>query len=250
MKRLAGVVSLVVGLAMLASCKHSSPPTTVGAAISLKETIEELGPALDKEAGSHVDFAFGASGDLASQMERGAPFDVLVAAGDQPSLAKHATESCTAAWNTLVLVRHRGSADDVAWMTLGHTLPSFRLAIGLVPQVPAGVYAEEALRRLGVWDAVASKTVRGTNVRSVLDLVARGEADAGIVYATDVKVRSDVDVVGEVPAEARPDVRYPVYVSNGATTTSRAVASYLCGRDAKRVLVAHGFLDHPPAGPR
>jgi molybdate transport system substrate-binding protein len=178
-------------------------------------------------------------------MERGAPFDVLATAGEEPRLVHIADETCTLAWNTLVLIKHRGTA-DVTWTTLDKTPPTFRLAIGLTPQVPAGVYAEEALHRLGVWDAVASKTVRGTNVRNVLDLVARGEADAGIVYATDTKIRSDVDVMGEVPASARPNVRYPLYVARGASARSRAIASMLCGDGTKRTLHAHGFLDHPP----
>ena len=93
---------------------------------------------------------------------------------------------------------------------------------------------------------VAPKVVRGTNVRNVLDLVARGEADEGIVYATDVPVSKDVDVVAEVPARARPNVRYPVYVANAARADERAVADFLCAPAAKTALASHGFLDHPP----
>jgi molybdate transport system substrate-binding protein len=231
-----------VAIGLLASCKHSAPPPTtitVGAAISLKEAAEELKPPGD------VQWAFGASGDLASQMERGAPFDVLVAAGEQRILAGLATEKCTIAWNTLVLVKHRGAA-SVGWSELTSAPASFRLAIGYALSVPAGAYAEEALRKLGVWDGVAPKIVRGTNVRNVLDLVARGEADEGIVYATDVRISKDVEVVAEVPASARPNVRYPVYVANAARKEEMAVADYLCAPDARRVLVSHGFLDHPP----
>lgn len=227
--------------AILASCKHSPPPTiTVGAAISLKESAEELKPP------GRVEWAFGASGDLASQMVRGAPFDVLVAAGEQPRLAKIATDKCTIAWNTLVLVKRRDLARAIGWDDLAFVGPWFRVAIGLAPQVPAGVYAEQALRKLGAWDAVARGVVRGTNVRNVLDLVARGEADEGIVYATDARISKDVDVVGEVPAKARPNVRYPVYVANAARADAQAVADFLCGPAPKGVLASHGFLDHPP----
>jgi molybdate transport system substrate-binding protein len=235
----------LAALAFVVSCKHSPPPVAVGAAISLKESMEAIAPLYQKEHGYDLALAFGASGDLASQMERGAPFDVLVTAGPEPRLSKIAGEACTIAWNTLVLVRRRGGP-DVTWTTLDKTPKEFRLAIGLTPQVPAGVYAEEALHALGAWDAVAPKIVRGTNVRNVLDLVARGEADAGVVYATDAKIRKDVDVIGEVPASARPDVRYPVYLANAPSERSKAVAGFLCEPEAKRVLVAHGFLDHPP----
>ncbi len=240
------MIRRVLPLAMLACCNHSRP-VTVGAAISLKESMQAIEPRIEKLHGGRADFAFGASGDLASQMERGAPFDVLATAGDEPRLAGLADEACTMAWNTLVLVRRRGSPATVSWSTLDRLPPGFRLAIGLVPQVPAGVYAEQALHALGVWDAVSPKLVRGTNVRNVLDLVARGEADAGVVYATDVSIRRDVESLGAVPDAARPNVHYPVYVAKSASAASRAIAKLLCDDETKRTLVSHGFLDHPPS---
>ncbi len=237
---------LILPLGLLVFCKHPTrPELTVGAAISLKESMDEIAPRLSKDSPAEVRFAFGASGDLASQMERGAPFDVLASAGEEPRLATIADESCTLAWNTLALVKRRGGA-SVEWAALGSSPASFRLAIGLTPQVPAGVYAEDALRRLAVWDAVAPKIVRGTNVRSVLDLVARGEADEGIVYATDVKIRDDVELVAMVPQSARPNVHYPVYVSKHAGGAARAVAKLLCDDETKRVLASRGFLDRAP----
>jgi len=238
-------VRWVLPIVLVAACKHARP-VTVGAAISLKESMDDLAPRLEKTSGRRVDFAFGASGDLASQMARGAPFDVLVAAGEEPRLAGVADDACTLAWNTLALVRRRGSAADVTWTTLARVPAGFRLAVGLVPQVPAGVYAEAALTKLGEWDAVAPRVVRGANVRAVLDLVARGEADAGIVYATDVRIRPDVESLGDVPAAARPDVHYPVYVAKSATADGRALAKLLCDDASRRVLASHGFLDRAP----
>ncbi len=230
---------------LLASCKHSQKPITVGAAISLKEAMEDFGPTLEREKDVKIDWAFGASGDLASQMERGAPFDVLVAAGEQPRLEKIAVEACTLAWNKLVLVKRRG-AESVTWNDLGSTKPSFRLAIGLVPQVPAGVYAEKVLRDLGAWEKVEPHVVRGTNVRNVLDLVARGEADEGIVYATDVNVRADIAIVDLAPPTlARIEVRYPVYVAKTAPGTSSPVVDFLCDSKTRKAMVARGFADAP-----
>ncbi len=234
----------LIALAMLASCKHDPAEITVGAAISLKESMDEVA---SSKAEDKLLFTYGSSGELATQMLHGAPFDVLATAGVEPQLAGLADERCTLAWNTLVLVRHRDPAlSEITWATLDKTRRSFRLAIGLAPQVPAGVYAEEALRKLEMWDAIAPKIVRGVNVRAVLDLVARGEADAGIVYATDAKVRTDMDVVGEVPAFARPDVRYPLYVKHGASERASKVAGLLCSDETRRVLVAHGFLGAKP----
>ena len=245
------MASVVSGLASglicggLVSCKPSPRTLTVGAAISLKEPMTAIAADYEKAHGKHLELVFGASGELASQMRRGAPFDLLCTAGDEPALASSADVRCTVARNTLVLVRRKGeSGAPATWDSLAATAPSFRLAIGLTPQVPAGVYAEQALRSLGAWDAVHDKLVRGTNVRHVLDLVARGEADAGIVYATDVSVRSDVESLGAVPERASPKVAYPLYLARDASSESRALADYLCGPDAARVLSAHGFL--PP----
>jgi molybdate transport system substrate-binding protein len=235
----------IFALGILVSCKHSDREVTVGAAISLKESMDDLAPRVEREAHAKVRFTFGASGDLASEMARGAPIDVLASAGDETTLAGVADETCTLAWNTLALVKRRGAA-SVDWSALASSPPSFRLAIGLVPQVPAGVYAEEALHRLGAWNAIAPKLVRGTNVRGVLDWVARGEADEGIVYATDVAVRADVELVALVPESARPIVRYPVYVAKRADDRTRALAKLLCDDASKRVLVARGFLDRGP----
>ncbi len=231
------LASVVVGLV---SCKPSANTITVGAAISLKESMNAIGADYEKAHGKRVELVFGASGDLAAQMRRGAPFELLCTAGEEPGLGE---SRCTVARNTLVLVHKKGGA-PASWESLAATPPSFRLAIGLTPQVPAGVYAEQALRSLGAWDALEGKIVRGTNVRHVLDLVARGEADAGVVYATDASIRADVEPLGEVPERARPDVAYPLYLSRDASNESRALADYLCGPEAARVLVGHGFL--PP----
>ena len=224
-------------LVALVACHHEPPEVTLGAAISLKEAVDTL-PL------EHVSRVYGASGDLAVQMEHGS-LDVLASAGPEPRLAHVADEACTMAWNTLVLVLHHGSP-PVTWATLDQAPPSFRLAIGATPQVPAGVYAEDALRKIGVWSSLEPKVVRGVNVRNVLDLVARGEADAGIVYATDLRVRKDVDLAGEVPAAARPDVHYPVYVARMASPASRVVAASLCTDATRHALAAFGFLEHAP----
>ena len=231
----------VFALGIVASCTHSKPqPVTLGAAISLKESIGELAPRLEKDSQTEIHFSYGASGELAGEWNHGAPFDVLAAAGDE---RVEADEACTLAWNTLALVKPRGKP-SVDWSALASSPSSFRLAIGLTPQVPAGVYAEDALHRVGAWDALASKIVRGTNVRNVLDLVARGEADEGIVYATDVKVRSDVELVALVPASARPE-RALSGVRRKARERSRARGhKTLCGRRIEARSRGARIFDH------
>src|SRR5581483_2337766 len=114
----------------------------------------------------------------------------------------------------------------------------------LVPQVPAGVYAEKVLRDGGEWERIEPHVVRGTNVRNVLDLVARGEADEGVVYGTDVNIRGDIELVEVAPKTlARVEVRYPVYLAKAAREPSASVARFLCDPKTRKALVARGFLD-------
>lgn len=239
-----------LAMTALAACKPTATdPVTVrvAAAISLKEPMTELARTFEaSHPSARVELSLGASGDLANQIERGAPIDLFASAAESPALklveAGRATPSCTLATNALVLVRRDDpSLASLDWQNLAQTPALAHLALGLSPSVPAGTYAEDVLGRLGELDALRPKLVRGANVRQVLELVARGEADAGVVYASDVLGRTDVVVVGEPPERARPKIVYPLVVSPDASSAAKEFATMLCGEDARRVLVAHGL---------
>jgi molybdate transport system substrate-binding protein len=99
--------------------------------------------------------------------------------------------------------------------------------------VPAGTYAQEALVRLGAWPAVAPRVVRGDSVRTALAWVATGQADAGIVYATDARVEPRVRVAWVVPETVHAAIRYPAAVTT-TSTRPEAAAAFLafCRSDA------------------
>ena len=236
----------------LAACRREAPrPVTlhVSAAISLRAPLEALARGYERSHPNHsLRFSFGASGDLATQIARGAPVSLFASAASEPveRLARGTRLAvlCTLAGNELVLVRRSVPAlTDLRWDNLATHRAVERLALGVAPAVPAGVYAERALTALGALDALRPKIVRGGNVRQVLDLVARGEADAAVVYATDVRGRSDVTVIGPPPANARPAVRYPLaWIAGGPDATeARALGLWLCGPDGRRAFLAHGF---------
>src|SRR5262249_54167719 len=113
--------------------------------------------------------------------------------------------------NSLVIVTPKGNpagiykADDLMKTSLN------RLAVA-GPTVPAGIYARQALKSLKIWDALEAnkKVVPGDNVRVALTYVERGEADAGIVYATDAKISDKVEQVFTFPADAHDPIRYPL----------------------------------------
>ena len=95
--------------------------------------------------------------------------------------------------------------------------PDGRLAMANVDSVPAGRYGKAALESLGVWDSVADRVVQSENVRLALAFVARGEAPAGIVYATDAAAEPAVKVIGTFPADSHPPILYPVAMTAGST---------------------------------
>jgi molybdate transport system substrate-binding protein len=105
-----------------------------------------------------------------------------------------------------------------------------------------GIYAEQALRRLGLWAAVAPRLARTDDVRSALLLVERGEAPAGIVYATDAAVSKAVMVAGVFPPDSHDPISYPFAVTKaGDSPKTRALMGFLAGPRASAVFVARGF---------
>jgi molybdate transport system substrate-binding protein len=87
--------------------------------------------------------------------------------------------------------------------------PSGRIATGDPEHVPVGLYAGQALRKLGLWDAVAPRLARTEDVRGALLLVERGEAPAGIVYSTDAAVSPGVAIAGVFPDDSHEPITYP-----------------------------------------
>ena len=245
----------LIALTLLVSLGCSRPSSTapvtlhISAASSLREPLEALAARYQHaHHGVTVRVSFGASGDLATQIERGAPVALFASASREPvdrlARSAHLDVLCSLAGNELVLVRTTNTAlADLRWDNLTTHAALTRLAIGITPAVPAGVYAEGALRTLGTLEALRPKIVRGGNARQVLDLVARGEAEAGVVYATDARGRSDVAVVGPPPPSARPVVRYPLALMTGAEHSSeaRALGQWMCGSEGREVFQHFGF---------
>jgi molybdate transport system permease protein len=117
--------------------------------------------------------------------------------------------------------------------------------------VPAGRYAQSALEAAGVWDAVAPRVVRGESVRSALEWVARGEADAGIVYRTDLAIHPGVRLAFVVPPEVTPEIVYPAAVLASASRAAEATAllEFLQSDAAAAEFAAAGFEPVGTAGP-
>jgi molybdate transport system substrate-binding protein len=127
-----------------------------------------------------------------------------------------------------------------------------KIAVGNPKSVPAGQYAEESLRALGLWDRLQPKLVFAENVRQVLDYVGRGEVDAGFVYTTDAVTRTQgVKEAFRPPDDTYRPVIYPgaVVAASKQQALGRAFLGLLESPQGRTVLSRFGFQP-PPAGAR
>ena len=223
----------------------------VFAASSLAEALTEVGEAYAKTGKAKPVFSFAASSAIARQVESGAPASLFVPA-DEEWMDYLAARSLIVAdtrasflGNTLVLVT---PADRPLTVSIGPGFPlaaalgKGKLALADPTSVPAGKYGKAALESLGVWSAVEANVVRGDNVRNALAFVERGEAAAGIVYATDAALTKTVVVVGTFPASSHPPISYPLAVVAGHDTpAARAFRDFLLGPEANAVYRKFGF---------
>jgi molybdate transport system substrate-binding protein len=224
---------------------------TVSAAISLKNAFEEIGEIF---TGTYPEarllFNFGASGDLARQIEAGAPVDVFASAAqkdmddiDRKGLILSGTRT-NFAGNGVVLVNPSLSSIRIESFEDLSKAKVKRIVIGNPKTVPAGRYAEEVLKSLKLWDRIMDKFVLAENVRQALDYVARNEVDAGMVYATDAMIRSkEVRIVLKAPQGSHQPVVYPVGVVKGSKNESlaREFVTFVVSRDGQEILKKYGF---------
>ena len=241
--------SLIAAALFAASvASASAADVIVSAAASLSNAFGELGKAYENQhPGDSIVANFAASDVLLKQIEQGAPADVFASADEQTmdrAARSNEIDSSTRrdfAANTLVLIV---GADAKAPNTLQELVNGryTHIAIGNPDSVPAGRYAKEALTSAKLWEKLEPQLVPAQNVRQALDYVARGEAQAGFVYATDAATQKDnVRVAMTVPT-ATP-IRYPIAV----TATSRHAASaqgfvaFVVSADGQRILAKYGF---------
>lgn len=228
---------------------------TASVAISLKDAVEELGRQFQTgRPGVRLHYNLGASGELQKQIEAGAPVDLFISAGQRQvdALEKQgllrAGSRRVFALNALTLIVPRDSRLDLRQPADLLRPEVQRVAVGNPKTVPAGQYAEESLRALGLWDALRPKLVLAENARQVLEYVARGEVEAGFVYTTDAALRTDrVKEVGRLPQASYTPVTYPgaIVAASPQPALAQAFLDLLLGPAGQRVLTRYGFAPPP-----
>lgn len=245
-----GILS-VLTMGVLAGCGNAETKQTtltVSAAASLTDVLTELAEVYEKEHQDvHIDFTFGGSGALQTQIEEGAATDIFFSAAESnmDALAEQNlidTESrADILENKVVLVVPKTSDMDTGFLDIAQT--NSEIALGEPESVPAGKYAKQIFTDMGIWADVESKAVFASNVREVLTWVESGEASCGVVYATDAATSEGVRVVEEVPSEYAPDVRYPaaVLAESQNKDAAKDFLDFLTGETAEQAFTTYGF---------
>ncbi len=230
---------------------RAEQPVTLFAAASTVNAVAAVAQAYEAGGGGRVRTVFAASSTLARQIAQGAPADLYLSANaawmDELE-GRGAIEAGTRVdllGNALVLIapKRRPVAIEIApGFALAGALGDRRLAMGDPAHVPAGIYAKAALTKLGIWAEVSARVAYLGDVRGALAMVDRGEAAAGIVYASDVGDAARVQVVGRFPASSHPAIVYPLAVVAGrATPAVMAFYEFLQTLQARPLFEAEGF---------
>ena len=223
----------------------------ISAAVSMKDALAEIQTNYQKKA-PHVKLVYnlGASGSLQKQIEQGAPADIFISAAPKQMNELEAKNLVIKATrknlleNKLVLIAPKDSTLSISKLEDLQNDTVKQISIGETKVVPAGQYAEQALKKLGVWEKIQSKIVFAKDVRTVLTYVDTGNVDAGLVYKTDAAASKKVKILATAPDGSHAPIIYPAAVLTGTKNQKAAeeFLSYLAGPEGKSVFEKHGFV--------
>lgn len=245
-------VTALLCCAWLGTSTAATTPPTVFAAASLKPALDEIAASgqLGRPAPRVV---YAASSALARQIEAGAPADIFVSADRRwmdDAASHHAIVPATRTsllTNSLVLIGTPGITANIdldrgAQPILALLGTDGRMAIALPRSVPAGIYAHEALRTLGLWSALEPRLAMASDVRAVLNMVLLGQCALGIVYRSDATSTQRVKVLATFPASSHSPIIYAAAIVSGHDDErSRAMLSALQSNRARAIFQRWGF---------
>ena len=238
MRRLALVLSFLVFLGVGWTTTRADDPVTVYAAASLTESLPRIAPS--------ARFQFAGSNQLALQIRQGAPADIFASASPiytQQLYREGLVERPrTFATNSLVLAVPKRNPAAIRSVYDLAKRPKLKLVVAGA-RVPVGLYTREVLKRLELLRVLRKAVSQEPDVKGIVGKLALAEADAGFVYATDVRAAGGRLVAIPLPRRSQPTIRYEVAVVK--STKNRAGAfeliADLLGVDGRRELARAGF---------
>lgn len=233
------------------SAKDGQEPVSIliAAAASMENSMKEIIARFEEQNPNiTVEGTYDSSGKLQTQIEEGMEADIfLSAATKQMNTLKEenlvdSDSIVELLENKVVLVVPTGSNTNVT--SFEDVQNAETIALGDPESVPAGQYAKEIFESLGIYEDVARKASFGTNVTEILNWVAEGSADAGVVYATDAASTDKVSVIAEAPeGTLAQKVIYPLGLVSASENKDAAklFIEFLQSEEATSILEGYGF---------
>lgn len=249
---------VLLGCAALAACPLTASaqgkPTVIAAASDLQFAVTEIAAAFTAETGMEVKLSFGSTGNFATQIRQGAPFEVFMAA-DEKFVAQLHDEGLTrdegvlyAEGRVVIMVPH-GSAltPDENLATLAAMLDAgtiTRFAIANPEHAPYGLRAQEALQHRGLWEKVQPHLVLGENVSQAAQFALSGNAEGGII-AYSLALAPEVGARGTfalIPADWHDPLLQRMVLLKDAGPVAEAFYAYMTSPSARAIMERYGFV--------
>ena len=255
-------IMAILSCLLIISCSpntnnSSSQPTasiinlTVSAAASLRDAIAEIQPIYEqKNPNTSLTLNLASSGSLRQQIEQGAPVDLFISASpshvnmlQEKDLIIDETRRDLLKNQMVLIVPTENTASVNTFQDLIKDTIS-KISIGEPKSVPAGKYGQEVLTSLGIYETLEPKIVFAKNVRQVLNYVATGNVDAGIVYRTDTNASDAVKIVANAPEKSHTPVVYPIAVIKDSKNieATKQLEEFMFTPEAKAVFEKYGFI--------
>lgn len=252
MTRQTTIITLLLLSLLFASCSRGTTgeqrnEITIAAAADLAPAFEELGRSFEQATGIKVVYSFGSTGNLAKQIENGAPMDVFAAANveyvnglEQKGLIIPGTKALYARGRITLWTRADSplKIDKLEDLTRADVK---RIGIANPEHAPYGMAAREAMQAAGIWEALRDKLVLGENVRMTLQYAETGNVDVSIV-ALSLSVQSKGRWV-LIPEELHKPLDQALAVIKGTKheQQARAFADFINGPQGRPVMRKYGF---------
>jgi molybdate transport system substrate-binding protein len=250
MRRRVGGLIVMLLLGVANSSAEAKTELLVSAAMTFKDVLTRLAEDFEKtHQDVKISLNFAASGQLMAQIENGAMVDIFISAGTKEMDTLAAKDFIVGdtrfdlVSNRLVLIKNKTQQLPLNTIADLANKEVKRIAIGNFESMPAGRYTKEALTFYHLYDAIQPKLIFGENIRQIVDYVARGEVECGVVFVTDAHTNAQVEVVVEFPAETHTPIIHPAAVikSSQQIEIAKVFLLFLRSKESQVIFKAYGF---------
>ena len=194
-----------------------------------------------------MQISYGASNLLTQQIIKGAPANIFIPAGKGPieilnQKSSYNYQRYPFISNQLVLVSHPDNQINITNLSELADVDIKRFAIADPKLAPAGEYSKIALQNNSVWEFLEPKLVLAADVRAALTYISSGNAEIGMVYATDAISKPDLRIT-QIPIDSYPKIEYPIIVINNQNNKNEItdLINYLLSEETEPEIRKHGF---------